>query len=68
MKEFQIQANPIERIYNGKNSSINYYFACNVLVINIPSGKVQMGGGTIISDRHVLTSASLVAGYKKKMI
>lgn len=50
-----------ERIANGKDASGNFLFACNIFVVNLV--RPRIGGGTIISNRHVLTTASVVAGF-----
>lgn len=58
-----IKANPLERISNGKESISMYYFACNIIVVNTVNKPTSFGGGTIITARHVLTRAGLIAGY-----
>lgn len=52
-----------ERIMNGSDSTNLFYHACSVSMVNLATGTIKFGGGSIISSRHVLTTASLISGF-----
>lgn len=50
-----------KRIIDGTDSAKLYYHACSITMVDLKSSTIHFGGGSIISETHVLTTAALVS-------